>query len=507
MRPWAFLVMAWVLGLASACSGEVERPGPVAAGPLARAFESGGVAHQLSPRVGYGGLKLRMAGERSYALEITRDAAAVETRRFVAYAAQGQVLWRFTEQPQELLMDFTVHPSGEVSLSVEHTGEVRDTFELVRLSVDGAVLTRQRLPAPATLPPGDLGLLPAAPFLMKAVPAGAYIGKWLPWVRVEARGEDLAVAFLSYVDRGAESGIHALASGVMTLQWSGGRYAEQWARIVDGVHSLIQVAWQYDEFHWLDAATQPLLAVSPEGRVIVGRALSQGRCASLSQTFQELSSTGCRLLGMRNSPHRYQPFAFTAFSPEGVREGTHVLAPEGLEEFVVFDMALRGEEVAVAGTAVRFQEDGTVAYYAASPGAERIMLPYDGYVAVLDRATGALRSEVYVDEGRAEYFAALRWTEEGLLAAGAADWDRWNGGMSVSRGAGPLLAFIPGDGGAVRTRSVELGGGERHFHLLAVDARDGAVVALGVSEAPMTHSGDTAGAEQMTFGGLRVGLR
>jgi hypothetical protein len=79
--------------------------------------------------------------------------------------------------------------------------------------------------------------------------------------------------------------------------------------------------------------------------------------------------------------------------------------------------------------------------------------------------------------------------------------------MSVSRGAGPLLAFIPGDGGAVRTRSVGLGGGERHFHLLTVDARGGAVVALGVSEAPMTHSGDSAGAEQMTFGGLRVGLR
>lgn len=26
-------------------------------------------------------------------------------------------------------------------------------------------------------------------------------------------------------------------------------------------------------------------------------------------------STECRILGMRNSPHRYQPFAFTAFSP------------------------------------------------------------------------------------------------------------------------------------------------------------------------------------------------
>lgn len=507
-RHWPLLVMPWVLGLACACSREAQRPGPEGGASLSRTFEQGELTPQPSPRVGYGGLKLRLAGDRSYALELTRDAAGKESRRFVATSARGQVLWQLTEQPQESFTDFTVHPSGELSLGVERTGDARDTFELVRMTADGQMLARQRLPAPTTLPSSDLGnTLPAAPFLMKAEPPGTYIGKWLPWLRLEARGEDLVVAFLSYVDSGAESGTSTLASGVMALRWWDARYAEQWTRVVDGVHTLLQVAWQYDEFHWLDAATQPLLAVSPEGRVVVGRTLGTRRCNALSQTFQEISLTECRLLGQRNSPHRYQPFAFTSFSPEGAREGTRVLAPEGLEEFVIFDMALRGEEVGVAGTAVWLQEDGTVAYYPATPGAESIMLPYDGYVAVLDRATGALRSEVFIHEGRAEYFAALRWTEEGLLAVGASGWDRWNGGMSVSRGAAPLLSFIPGDGSAAQSRSVSLGAEDRHSHLLTVDTQGGAVVASGVSDAPMTHSGDSAGAEQMTFGGLRVELR
>lgn len=501
---WSIVLMALGLGLISACRS--DSPASVDDGGLARTFEQGTLSHQLTPRVGYGGLKLRMVGERTYALEITRDAAYKESRRLVAYAAPDRVLWQLDEQPGELFTDFTVHPSGELSLGIERTGEERDTYDLMRLTPAGEVLVRQQLPQPVTLPAGDLGSnLPESPFLMKAEPAGSYLDKWLPWLRLEARGEELAVAFLSYV--ATTSGSEGLASGVMVLQWSGERYVEQWARIVDGLHPLMHVAWQYDEFHWRDAAAQPLLAIDPEGRVIVGRALSRGRCMAVSQTFQEISDVECRVISLRNSGHRYQPHAFTSFSPEGVREGTHVFAPETMEEFVVFDMAVRGDEVAIAGTAIRFQPDGTVAYYPASPGGESIMHPYDGYVAVLDRRTGALRYEVFVDEGRGEYFAALRWTEEGLLAAGATDWDRWNGGMSISRGAFPLLAWVSDDGGTAKTRSIRFDNKERHFHLLSVDVQGNAIMASGLSDAPMTHSGDTAGMEQMTFGGLLVNLQ
>lgn len=135
------------------------------------------------------------------------------------------------------------------------------------------------------------------------------------------------------------------------------------------------------------------------------------------------------------------------------------------------------------------------------------MTPYDGYLAVVDLDTGAPRFERMVDAGRGDYFAALRVTPEGLLAAGAADWDRWYGGMSISRGADPLLAFAPRDSEQVLVRRLEVEDAARHYHLLGVDAHGGEVVGAGLSEAPMTHTGDYQHPETLTFGGLTVDLR
>jgi hypothetical protein len=56
-------------------------------------------------------------------------------------------------------------------------------------------------------------------------------------------------------------------------------------------------------------------------------------------------------------------------------------------------------------------------------------------------------------------------------------------------------------------RTLPFDGGDRHFHLLGVDSREGAVVAVGLAEAPMTHAGDGGQWENMTFGGLTVELR
>jgi hypothetical protein len=56
-------------------------------------------------------------------------------------------------------------------------------------------------------------------------------------------------------------------------------------------------------------------------------------------------------------------------------------------------------------------------------------------------------------------------------------------------------------------RTLPLEGGQRHFHLLGVDVRGEAVVAVGLAEAPMTHAGDGGQWQNMTFGGLTVELR
>ncbi|MFP2895200.1 hypothetical protein [Corallococcus sp. 4LFB] len=513
LRRTRYLLGALLSWGASACHGTDGTASPCegadcAVPGLTRAFEQGTPSSAVKPRTGFGGLKVRRASGRTFVLETTRDAEGRDTRRLTVSARDGTPLWRFDAAAGELLSDFTVHPSGECTLGVERTSATAEAFDLVRLSAEGQVLSRQPLPAPATLPGSDLGgTLPSPAFRMKSPWVHALTDGWL---RTEARGEDVAVAFLSLVavpEGGPDT--QELASGLMTLQWTDGRYREQWTRVVDGRHSTQPAAWAYDEFRWREAALRPLLAVDAEGQLAVGRTWNSSRCMASSRTFNDFTSVHCRSGEDVTSPvdTERQPFAVTAFTPVGTRVGTHVFVPTRAAEFVVFDMAVRGGEVALAGTVVTEAADGTIAWYPSAPGMQDRMTPYDGYLGVWALDSGALRFEHRVDTGRADHFSALRWTDAGLVAVGASGWDRWDGGMSISRGAGALLALASADGQTVRTQRPGPEGQDRHFHLLGVDADGDSLVAVGLAEAPMTHSGDGGHLEAMTFGGLGVELR
>ncbi|MCY1035260.1 hypothetical protein OV207_27685 [Corallococcus sp. BB11-1] len=510
------LLLGLLGGLAtSACHEAEDLPPPcegvgcwVPGQGLARAFEHGGASSRQEPRANFGGLKVRKSSGRTTVLEAKRDAEGGARRRLAVRTLDGALLWRVDEAVGEHFSDFTVHPSGETTLGVERTDVEAGAFELVRLSTGGQVMSRQPLPTPATVPASDLGgeLLPS-PFRMKSSWLHALTDGWL---RTEPRGEDLAVAFLSRVAR-AEGAVETqhLATGLMTLQWEDGRYREQWTRVVDGRHSTQPAAWAYDEFRWREAPLRPLLGVDGDGRLVVGRTWNLSRCLAASRTFNEFTSLHCKT-GQdvtSNVDTERQPFAVTTFTPAGARLGTHTFVPASAAEFVVFDMAVRDGELALAGTVVTEAGDGTLAYYPSAPGAQDRMTPYDGYLGVVSLDTGALRFEHRVDTGRADHFSALRWTDAGLLAVGGAGWDRWYGGMSISRGAGALLSRASSDGQTVRTRRVGPEGGDRHFHLLGVDADAEALVAVGLAEAPMTHSGDGGDTAAMTFGGFNVELR
>ncbi len=515
-RTARHLYLGALLGvLVSACGdsgtkGPCEPGCPVPPPGLDQTFDQGTLSHRVAPRAGWAGLKVRLSGGQTYVLETTRDGEFQASRRLVAYASTHIVNWTLAEGPGEHFSDFTEHPSGEVTLGVERTAAERRGYDLVRLSSSGQVLVRQPLPETATLPAGDVGAdLPARPFRMKSRMAHALTDGWL---RTEARGEDVVVAFLSLVDEPPpQPGVPPadLVSGVMALEWGRAGYVEQWTRLVDGRHHVEPPAWAYDEFRWREAPFRPLLAVDGDGAVVVGRAWSTFRCLASSEIFQTPTRIDCLTREDVASPMdtEYQPFAFTSFSPTGEREGTHSFVPATVAEFVVFDMAVKDGEVALAGTAVRRNADDGIDYYPPFPGSNERMAPYDGYVGVLARSTGALRFEKYVGGERADHFSSVRWTDQGLLAAGAMGWDRWSGGMSITRGSGPLLALVSSDGEQVRMKTLPLDGGDRHFHLLGVDAEAGGVKAVGLAEAPMTHSGDGGQRGNMTFGGLTVNLR
>jgi hypothetical protein len=66
--------------------------------------------------------------------------------------------------------------------------------------------------------------------------------------------------------------------------------------------------------------------------------------------------------------------------------------------------------------------------------------------------------------------------------------------------------YASADGSQVQRRVQGSGDKSRHFHLLGVDAQDGALVAVGLAQAPLTHSGDGGNSAAMTFGGLTVRL-
>ncbi|WP_164014383.1 hypothetical protein [Pyxidicoccus trucidator] len=491
--------------------GPCEPGCPVPPPGLDQTFDQGSLSHRVVSRgAGWAGLKARLSGSRTFVLETTRHTDLRSTRRLAVYSPASSEVWAVTEAPGEHFSDFAVHPSGEVTLGVVRTDAERGGYDLVRFSYQGEVLARHPLPEPTKLPVGDLGTdLPPRPFRMTSRPAHALTDGWL---RTEARGESLVVAFLTFVDEPPptpELPPSDLVSGAMALAWLGTGYVEQWTRLVDGRHRVDPSAWAYDEFRWREAPFRPLLAVDGDGSVVVGRTWNTQRCLASSETFQTPTRLECLLGEDVTSPMdtEYQPFAFTAFSPTGEREGTHSFVPAAVAEFVVFDLATRGGAVALAGTAVRRNASDGIDYYPPFPGADANMAPYDGYVAVLERRSGALRFESYVGGERADHFSSVRWTDQGLLAAGATGWDRWSGGMSISRGAGPLLALVSFDGGRVRTRSLPLDGGDRHFHLLGVDAEAGRVVAVGLAEAPMTHAGDGGQRANMTFGGLTLDLR
>jgi hypothetical protein len=325
-------------------------------------------------------------------------------------------------------------------------------------------------------------------------------------VRLLPDGEGLVVAVLSYVAVPAGSPpSNRLAMALATFDWQGGSYVERWARVVDGLHVADPVAWAYDELRWREQPVRPFLARdASSGDLLVGRGWNQSRCQSNVRTFAEFDASECVAGAVGTLEVERVPLAVTRFDQSGVRRGTRILRPDAdAAEQVAFALAARGGELAVVGAVVRQLADGTKRTYPDPSG----YVDYDGYVAVYD-ADGALVRHHDYNLGRGDVLAGMRWTDDGIVAVGASGWDRWQGGMSISRAASPLVVWFAAHGSDTRQRLVPLDDGVRHFNLhdVVVISRGGAVVGYGFSDAPMTHSGDGGNTAARTFGPLQLRL-
>ena len=474
-------------------------------------IERGAARSHTTERPDFGTLALRVTADRVHRLQASRTPDGEHRRRFIvealgATAEEVTRLWAYpaddTTETDEFIDDFTVHPSGDVTLTLEHRGVVRDTYELLRFSGHGSLLYRALLPAGALVPDTDLGDLPRPPFRMKSTWNDDALAEG--WVRVAAQGEDVVVAFQTQINRPNDEFTFEHVSAVSWIDWDGETYTETRTRLVDGRHGVGPAAWTYDEFRWRQVAVRPYLAVDQDtGYVVVGRTWSNPRCMAALEIFGEGSQRDCVFQSVSPVDNERLPFAWTSFAPDGTREATHVWMPESTSEFVVFDMAVNDGVLALAGSHVREEADGSVVYYDGN------RVPYDGYVALFDRATGELTFERDIDaSGRGDVLHGLRFVSGGVLAVGAADWDRWNGGMSISRGSDPWLVFVSLDG-EVAQRRIEVDAPARHTQLLSADVRSGRPVSIvggGLFDAPMTHAGDGGQVAQMVFGDSLVSL-
>ena len=468
---------------------------------------SGAATVATAPRSAFGAMILAHDGERIYAVESRRD---VETGPFnlpwrsrfrVAAYDDGVEAWAYAADPDDVVSDVVVHPSGDVTIAVLRQAPERMAYDLLRFERDGTLLGTTTLAEPETTPDADLGDVARPIFRMKSDFADALVGGW---VRLVPDGEGLFAAILSYIDRPSTEPLSARwALGLEAFDWQAPSFTERWARIVEGPHRAQPVGWAYDELRWNEQVIRPFLAQDDvSGDLLVGRAWNNLRCEANVAVFGEFTHEDCVLGSVGELENERVPLAVTRFTSEGARSGTTILAPdEDAAEQVAFGLAGHAGELYVAGAVVRENPDGSKRTYPDPNG----YVDYDGYVAVYDAGGAPLRHHDY-NLGRGDVLAALRVTPGGVVAVGAAGWDRWQGGMSISRGADPLLAWLSPDGTRGATRVLPMTDGSRHYNLHDVVVTETGIVAHGLSDAPMTHSADGGNDEARTFGALRIRL-
>lgn len=488
----------WLTGVAGA-AGATAVPVP----DLGQWIQSGALSSRTSPRPDFGGLVVATDGTRSYVVEsrreITTGPLGLPWRsRFRLAAYEREVLlWAYVVDPDDLISDVVVHPSGDLTVVWESYAADELAYRLVRLTRDGTPKFVATLAAPTTIPASDHAESEPRPLLrMKSPMADATTAGWL---RLVADGEHVVTAILSYVHvKIGDEWSNRLALAIEAMDLGASGYVERWARVVDGTHSASPAAWAYDELRWREQAVRPFLAHDDTTHAwLVGRAWNNTRCSANRLVFAEFTAAECVLTAVSAMENERLPLAVTRFSSAGDRLGTRVLSPEpGAAEQVPFALIARDGLLYAAGSLVRTNADGSKHTYPDAAG----MVDYDGYVGIYasDGTSVAVRD---VNLGRGDVLTALRFTPGGLIAVGAAGWDRWQGGMSISRGSDPLLVWTSNDTSRVITRTATLSDGSRHFGLHDVGVLSDSVVAFGFADAPMTHSADSDPLAR-TFGGL-----
>ncbi len=440
-------------GLLACGGGEGNPPAPGGETPAAIAISVPG--RYIIKLAANGGSSWVALAEKARRFENT----TTPDRQLLLSAEGGRVqLQAYTPPDGWSLIDFTLHPSREISVVLASDHRLR----LQRLSATGTLLRDQEfLDPPAATDPiinGPFALMNSQSLLPLVTRDAARLG---------AIGEDLVLGF--------RSGRFAVVLHRLAYSADAG-FAKRWRSLVEPgvlIGASLPMSGSFDPFKSVDHMWRLALEVDTQGRIAI----------ALSLTHTELVAGHAEHFGEALDRSVTDGFLLSRFSAEGQRLYS-VLKNTG-QRAEVHGLRWIGERIAVVGRTRSVQ----------TPEG------WNGFVALLSDASRTLNYELIdVDQGEVLFdIAALPGGR--LLATGAAGYTQNPTGASISEAASPLLVQLADDGKLLK--HIPLARGPRHNQLRAALAWQNGWLLGSMDNGPGTHSADGDAAQLTADGQLR----
>lgn len=359
------------------------------------------------------------------------------------------------------LIDFAVHPSGQLSVVLS----TDKTLKLQRRSANGALVgesdfTDAQAPTDPFL--GDPLQVRDSASLQPHATRDA--------VRIAPLGEDLVIAL--------RTGRHAVVAHRLAHAGNG-QFTRAWRTLVEpgvNISAVGLTSGTFDPFNSLDNQWKLSLDVDAQGRSAI--AVNLGRTELAEGHAQHFNEPVVR--AVENG------VLATQLNAQGQRLGATVV--NTLQRSEVHALRWAGDQLLVAGR-VRSTNpaDGS---------------GWDAYLARLPAGGGAGGSVQVLDFDRGDVILDLAPTPDGrLLLAGATGYTQNPSGGSISEAAQPLLALVPAAGGSPTRMAAPAG--PRHNQVRSLAPWQGRWLVSGFENGPGTHSADADASRLTADGQLR----
>lgn len=443
-RAMPRLLLLGIFGiLLTACGGGAsdgsQDKGPIEPAPLAVAMPGTAV------------VKLRAGGGSWVAMAETLqriDNVFRPVRRLLIAADGARPGATYLPPDGWSLADFTLHPSGQVSLVLASDSRIR----LVRLDAQGRTLKAEDFLDPLVATDPFLGDLVYIEDVHSLVPRSTRDA-----ARLGAVGEHAVLVL--------RTGLNVVLAHRLNFDAAAG-FRSAWRTVVEpgvNIANIGLTSGTFDPFYGLDNQWRFSMDVDAGGRVAVAvgtyrSELAEGHAAHFKEPL--FDNPGGAVL-------------VTQLDAAGRRLGTTAVVQPKKSE--VHALKWVGDAVAVGGRVMsETRPDGS---------------GWDAYLNMVRPAQGGSIPAAVIDIDRGDVILEIAALANGqLLAAGSSGYTQNPSGASISEDAAPLLAVLDAQGKLVRR--VALPAGARHHQLRALAAFKQGWLAGGMENGPGTHSAD-----------------